>query len=327
MNVSLPPALVDFMHQHQYRPDSLKPSGNGFLRFPIGKEINGNASGYVKLFSDGRSAVFGDFKSGMQASWSARDVTTLLPAERKAHWEALEKAREGLHEEQRQHQAAAAHKAVEIYTRGEEASADHPYLVKKGISPAGGVKQLGKQLLVPVYIEDKVTSLQFIEDGIKRFLSGGEIRGGYCIVGTPAQVLCIAEGYATGCSIHEATGHAVAIAFNAGNLMHVAQAMRQRYKEATLILCSDNDQWTEGNPGVRKATEAARAIGGLLAVPGFSGCDVSFRPTDFNDLHVLSGKETVEHAIASARKVNDVAQPVPDLHPFPHLPHTKRANQ
>jgi hypothetical protein len=35
-------------------------------------------------------------------------------------------------------------------------------------------------------------------------------------------VLCIAEGYATGASIHVATGYAVAVAFDAGNLLHVA---------------------------------------------------------------------------------------------------------
>jgi putative DNA primase/helicase len=75
-------------------------------------------------------------------------------------------------------------------------------------------------LLVPVHVKDKLTSLQFIEeDGTKRFLSGGEIKGGCCILGSPAEVICIAGGYATGCTIHEATGHAVVVAFNAGNLM------------------------------------------------------------------------------------------------------------
>ena len=176
---------------------------------------------------------------------------------------------------------------------------------RKCISPCGGIRQIGSQLFVPVYVEDKLTSLQFIEeDGTKRFLSGGEIKGGCCILGAPAEVICIAEGYATGCSIHEATGHAVAVAFNAGNLMHVAQAMRQRYKQATLILCADNDQWTEGNPGLTKAMEAATAVDALLAVPDFSGCDMSSRPTDFNDLHVLAGKEAVSQAIAAAGKVD-----------------------
>ena len=41
----------------------------------------------------------------------------------------------------------------------------------------------------------------------------------------PQGVLVVCEGFATGASIHEATGHAVAVAFNAGNLLPVAQAL------------------------------------------------------------------------------------------------------
>ena len=83
MSPSLPPALIEFMQQHGYRPEPLKQSGGGFLRFPVGKEANGNTSGYVKLFPDGEGAVFGDFKSGTQVIWSARDEkTSCLRSER-----------------------------------------------------------------------------------------------------------------------------------------------------------------------------------------------------------------------------------------------------
>lgn len=311
IRTSLPPALVEFMHQHQYRPEPLKLSGSGFLRFPVGNEANGNTSGYAKLFPDGNSAVFGDFKSGMQITWNAKDEKSLSPSERKAREEALKKAREEIAEERRQLQVVAAGRAAEIYEGAKEAKTNHPYLLRKCISPCGGIRQHGNQLLVPVYVADKLTSLQFIEeDGAKRFLSGGEISGGCCVLGDPADVICIAEGYATGCSIHEATGHAVAVAFNAGNLTAVAQTMRQRFKEATVILCSDNDQWTEGNPGLTKAKEAAFAVGGLLAVPDFATCDMSTKPTDFNDLHVLLGKDSVNQAVAAARKIGDSARPL-----------------
>ncbi|ABB74234.1 putative DNA primase/helicase [Nitrosospira multiformis ATCC 25196] len=316
----LPPDLVEFMHRHQYRPEPLKLSGSGFLRFPLGNEANGNTSGYAKLFPDGNSAVFGDFKSGTQIIWNAKDEKSLSPPERRAREEALKKAREEIAEERRQLQVAAARRAAEIYAGAKEARTDHSYLLRKCIKPCGGIRQHDNQLLVPVYVADKLTSLQFIEeDGTKRFLSGGEISGGCCVLGDPADVICIAEGYATGCSIHEATGHAVAVAFNAGNLTLVVQTMRQRFKEATLIVCSDNDQWTEGNPGLTKATEAALTVGGLLAVPDFAERDMSTRPTDFNDLHVLSGKGMVNQAIAAARKVGDPPRPVSDPQLTPHL--------
>lgn len=79
MSPSLPPALVDFMHQHQYRPEPLKSSGNGFLRFPVGKESNGGTSGYVKLFPDfsGRS-VFSSRAVQMNCSPDLKSPKTAL---------------------------------------------------------------------------------------------------------------------------------------------------------------------------------------------------------------------------------------------------------
>lgn len=309
MKTSLPPALVDFMQQHHYCPEPLKSSGSAFLRFPVGKEANGNMSGYVKVFPDGMSAIFGDFKSGTQFLWSAINEKSLTPKEQKARQDAARTVRKEIEQERLRLQMTAADKAAEIYESSKEVSADHPYLRKKGIRPYGGIRQLGNQLLIPVHVEEKLTSLQFIdEDGSKRFLSGGEIKGGYCMLGTPRAVICIAEGYATACSIHEATAHPVAVAFNAGNLMSVAQALRTQYKDVTFILCADNDQWTQGNPGLTKARETAIASDALLAVPDFSGSDMSARPTDFNDLHVLAGKEAVSRAVSAALKVREVDQ-------------------
>ena len=74
------------------------------------------------------------------------------------------------------------------------------------------------------------------------------------------------EGFATGASIHECTGHAVAVAFNAGNLEAVAVALRNKYPTLKIILAADDDQ-TPGNPGMTKATAAVQAAGGILAVP------------------------------------------------------------
>ncbi|MBL0168493.1 MAG: toprim domain-containing protein, partial [Propionivibrio sp.] len=75
--------------------------------------------------------------------------------------------------------------------------------------------------------------------------------------------------FATGASIHEATGYPVAVAFNAGNLEPVAKALRAKFPDLRLIVCADDDVGTAGNPGMTKATAAARAVGALLAVPDF----------------------------------------------------------
>jgi putative DNA primase/helicase len=109
----------------------------------------------------------------------------------------------------------------------------------------------------------------------------------------------------------EATGYRVAVAFNAGNLLDVALALRARHPDLPLILGADDDWRTDGNPGVTKATEATRAVGGLLAIPDF-GPDRPEGATDFNDMAALCGIEAVRARISalhvtSASHIEDVA--------------------
>nr|MBP6718150.1 toprim domain-containing protein [Rhodoferax sp.] len=82
------------------------------------------------------------------------------------------------------------------------------------------------------------------------------------------------EGYATGASIHECTGHAVAVAFNAGNLEAVAVALRTKYPALKIIIAADDDHQTPGNPGITKAKAAAQTTGATLAVPVFKAVAV-----------------------------------------------------
>src|SRR6516164_8706691 len=105
-------------------------------------------------------------------------------------------------------------------------------------------------------------------DGSNNFLRGGRVARCFFTLADKADgplVLC--EGYATGASIHEATGYAVLCAMNCGNLLSVAKAARELWPQREMIVAADNDQWTDGNPGQRKGTAAARAIRAKLGVP------------------------------------------------------------
>ncbi len=198
--------------------------------------------------------------------------------------------------------AEAAKKAAAIWEAAKPAPADHPYLTRKGIKAHGARLHDGRLMLPVRDASGALQSLQFVDgDGGKQFMPGGKVKGCYFSIGNPkgAAALCIAEGFATGASIHEATGHPVAVAFNAGNLGAVAKAMRERFADLPLILCADDDATTEGNPGITKATEAARAVGGLLAVPDF-GAERQERQTDLNDLHQAQGLEAVRACISNA---------------------------
>lgn len=105
-------------------------------------------------------------------------------------------------------------------------------------------------------IGGSIASLQTIDDaGEKRFLHGGKKASGSFTLGdlTEATTILICEGYATGASLHEASGIPVVVAFDAGNLKPVAQALRAAHPGSTLCLCADDDVETEGNPGLTKA--------------------------------------------------------------------------
>ena len=166
-------------------------------------------------------------------------------------------------EEAREH-AEAASKAAQIWEGASTRADKHAYLIRKRVK-AYGLRVHDGSLVVPVRNGDELRSLQYIApDGIKKFFNGGSVSGCYFNIGdlNGAAALCICEGFATGASIHEATGLPVAVAFNAGNLLPAAKAIRERLPELNLIVCADDDARTPGNPGLTKATAAADAVGG-----------------------------------------------------------------
>jgi len=99
-------------------------------------------------------------------------------------------------------------------------------------------------------------------------------------------------------TVHEATGHGAVVTFHGGNLEPVARAIRQQYPNAKIVLVADNDQWTQNNPGVTKATAAAKAIHANLVIPQFAKLDA--KPTDFNDLANSEGIDMVRQQLTEA---------------------------
>lgn len=280
-------------------PDVIAPGK--LHRFPgIGK-CNGNTAGWYKLFDDSLGGCFGDWSSGFSGNWQAKRQKPFSTAEREAFKRHVAEAQAQAEAEREARQAEAAAKAAAIWNAAAPASGDHPYLVRKGIQ-AHGARLHNGALLIPMREGGELHSLQFIEPGgDKRFLTGGRVAGCYFSIGNTqgAAALCIAEGFATGATLHQATGHPVAVAFNAGNLKAVAQAMRERFPALPVIVCADDDADTEGNPGLTKSSEAARAVGGLVAVPYF-GPERRPGATDFNDMAAARGMDAVRDAINNA---------------------------
>jgi putative DNA primase/helicase len=274
---------------------------------------------WYALHTDGIPAgVFGCWRLGFSQTWSAKPENTMTAMEREAHRQRIKGMQAQREAEQvAQHQAAA----VEAAKRWHDATAcnEHPYLTTKGVQAHGVRVDDEGRLIVPMRdTAGNLHSLQTItRDGEKRFLYGGRVKGCYHAIGkSKAGKLILCEGFATGASIHEATGNGVAVAFNAGNLEAVALALRVKYPALKIIVAADDDHLTEGNPGTTKAKAAAQAVGGCMAVPKFPAGRPD-KATDFNDLHKLSGLDAVRSCIEAAYATSDVANDWPEPTPLP----------
>jgi len=293
--------------------------GDGVLHRCDAEGKGGKKDAAYLLHLDGVPAGgFENHRDGLGwEAWRADVGRTMASAEQAEHRTRIDAARKQRDSDQAMQHAEARERAGLILADAYPAT-DHPYQIKKGIQPHGtkvidadkarsiapnlSPDLAGLMLVIPMRADGVLHSLQFITaDGLKRPLTGGRVTGCYCSIGSmkDAATLAICEGYATGATIHEATGYPVAVAFSAGNLMAVSQAMCAKFPNLLLILCADDDHLTSGNPGLTRANDAARVVGGVVAVPDF-GSNRPEKSTDFNDLAQLHGLEAVERCIASA---------------------------
>ncbi len=243
-----------------HAPEVIEPDGK-LHRFANNGKRSDDAGWYV-LHADGIPAgAFGDWRGGLSETWRADVGRRLSPSEEATYRGRVDAMRREREAEEAKRKTEARETAAAIWRAARPAPDDHVYLLKKGIT-AYGLRVHDEALVVPMRDGAELHSLQFIGSaGDKQFLTGGRVCGCYFTIGKPNGALCIAEGYATGASIHEATRRAVAVAFNAGNLLPVASALRGEFPDLRLIVCADDDAKTPGNPGLTKAREAAQTVG------------------------------------------------------------------
>ena len=152
---------------------------------------------------------------------------------------------------------------------------------------------------------------------------GGKVAGGYhSFTGDLPDTgrVVVVEGYATGATVHEATGLHVVVAFNAGNLLPVAKRLHEINPEPRIIIAADNDRFAKCkadgcgqrvpvavatcphckqqhgqiNTGAEKARKAANIVGGIVVSPAFADNEAG---SDWNDWERLHGMEALKEAI------------------------------
>lgn len=295
-------------------PDVIEADGK--LRRFASNGKRGDDAGWFVLHGDGIPAgSFGDWRSGLSQTWRADIGRQLTPSEEAEHRTRIEAQRREREAEGTRRHAEAANVATAIWQAAKPVSPNFPYLTAKGIKPHGA-RLHGDKLAIPATIAGKVHSLQFIDaDGEKRFLPGGRVTECYFLLGSAGEAqmsgkLVICEGYATGASLREATGLPVIVAFHAGNLRGVAEFIFSKLPDVRIIIAGDSDS---SGTGQRAATEAAQAVGGIVALPIFTAeelaCDKP--PSDWNDYARLHGLSAVREAIENALQAPQATAPSP----------------
>lgn len=275
-------------------------------RVPLIDGKRGELDGAYCGFLDERPAGWiQNFSTGEKVKWLATGHS-LSKEEMEAQRAEIAQKQLERAEQRKQAQEKAAALSKEAWNAGIKASDDHPYLKAKGVPSIGLHENRAGVLHVPVHsVHGELRGLQTIDDeGRKRFVPGMEKSGNFCFLTEPGKDLSqgeilLAEGYATGASLHMATGNNVAVAFDAGNLEPVARALREKYPNAAIVICADNDhQHTRRTPdgkeelwnkGVAMAQKAAKAVGGKVVAPIFNEEERARGLTDFNDLHQSRG--------------------------------------
>lgn len=267
--------------------DALEIDGQ-IHRFDVPGDKRGRRNGWYVFHQDGDKVygAFGDWKTGIRGTLGGS-------AARKVMAQVLRDSRA---DDEAKHARAALRAQMEWGSAWDTAAVTNPYLLRKMVR-AFGVRGFNDVLLVPMRRGGALVGLQKIyPDGRKRFTPGCKKLGAaHMIDGVSSAALVIAEGYATGASVRLATGLSVLVAFDAGNLLPAAkQFVSEQAKgvKRALIWAADNDEKTPGNPGVTKATAAAKELGGRVVVPNIAG--------DFNDLHIAEGLGAVATIVYDA---------------------------
>ncbi len=301
-------------------------------RVPVDGDHGSERSGAYRYHPDGRPAGFiENHRTAQRMNWKFQGALEKVITRATVSAEAAQQRK------QREEQATyirkiAAQTAQAAWDLCDPATDDHPYLQNKQVRSHGlrivspeATKLINAytakvaeslheefkplritgNLLVPIHsAQGEITSLQNISRrGFKAFMKQAQFGQGSFLIGTISanKPIIVAEGYATGATIHEKKGLPVVIAFNADNIKHVAAIYRSKYPDHTIILAGDNDHQNpkeldpRGKPKLNKgklrAEEAAKNIDGHALLPSFSPDD---RGSDWNDLWT-SAPAVAEH--------------------------------
>jgi len=249
--------------------------------------------GFYKLKIDGDFGVgyFGDWRIGESHSWHSKAPKTYSKEEREAFAARVKKEREQAKIEQELLWNEKSKEAQDFLLFLDDCKS-HPYLEQKGVKPYG-LFSSGNEIIIPMTDGENIWNYQSIRpDGLKLFFKEAKVFGTFFII-QGSDTVAVVEGYATGATVHEATGYTTIVAFSAGNIPNIIKRVKELYPTQEIIICADNDHETKlkngipSNTGIIKATEASKLIGCKVVYPDFTTDD--HKLNDFNDYYKKHG--------------------------------------
>jgi phage/plasmid primase-like uncharacterized protein len=273
--------LIDAMREAGIDPPSTVHLDGKMHRFKNGK--GHDKPGWYIAYADGVPAGrFGCWRSGVDLSWRCETDHRLTAQEEIAHARRMAEIKIMRDADAEARHELASEVVARIWHDAPEATADHPYLKRKGVQPHGARLTGDGRLIVPLFGDaGELSSLQYIDDdGGKLYHAGGATAGKSWDVGAHVDgPIYIAEGFATAATIHEVTGKLCVASYSASNLVNVIESVRALYPDADVVVVADHDK---SGVGQRYAEQAVAKHGGRYVIPP--------TPGDAND-YVQAGKD------------------------------------
>lgn len=263
-------AFETFLSSHGFIIDkAIAPDGE-IYRFAHTDKRH-SKSCWAILFATGDAGVWGDWRHGDSNFWhhQGREYKHLTQKER----DIIDAQRKSANERIERQRSEFAQSNLAAWQAIEDKGGSCTYLDKKRVGNYGlKIDAAGNAYCPARDLDGKFWNYQNISSDPKLF-QHGRMSGCFHLIEGNREQIVITSGYATGASIHEATGLCVAVCFGDSNVLTVARILKEAGWR-NLIVAADND--SEGsNSGNKIAQRAADEIGLPAVLPDSQG--------DFND--------------------------------------------
>lgn len=213
-------------------------------------------------------------------SWEA-DIE-ISPEDLKGYKERIEESKKKWEEELRENRESLKEFIAKL-----NKTTIHTYLRNKQIDYS--CKMFRDQIIIPIYdinTKELISVQRIFTDGEKRFGTGLSTKNGHYPFGTfnKNAPLYLAEGFATGYSLHKSLNAPVCVCFSASAIPKIAKEL-QKQGFTNLIHCQDLGEAGEN------ATLQTKELGIKSVTPRFEPGDTGDDFNDFNDFLIAYGEE------------------------------------